>query len=608
MKRTLPFLTLLFMSFTTLKAQDSTTLLKDLIITENRLRAPFSQISRNIDILTQKDIQAAPVNSVAELLNYVAGVDVRQRGVQGIQPDITIRGSTFDQILILINGAKFSDPQSGHHTMNLPVDIQNIERIEILKGPSARIYGQNAYAGAINIVTKQNTERGTSATFQAGDYALLGGNVTSSLPIGNVLQTVSLSYNESKGYRPNSDYKIGNIFYQNQVKLGETKLNFLGGYNQRGFGASGFYNSTNTSNEREYIQTNFVSADMPFQIGALKLIPRLTWRRGQDNYFFNFLNDSTQRATQNFTLTQVLNGEINGHFDNKLGTTGIGVEYNSIQYFNKRLGDHNRKVFSAFFEHRFKFLNNRIDLTPGLLYANYSDFGSNIFPGIDLGVSITENLKFYSNYGKTFRVPTYTDLYFFNAANKNNPNLQPEKADVYEAGLRFINKNWTVQAAYFSRTSNGLIDRTRNETTEPWTPNNSNSLILRGYEASAIYRFQALNTGHFQLSYVNLHDYEFTKVQKLSRYALDFLTDQFSASFESGIIGKLRQNIRLRYNKRLNQLENYTVVDAKLMWQGEKITIFMQASNLFDTVYTEQNNIPLPLRWFSTGLIYRFKH
>ena len=360
MKSTVQFFTVFSLLCTYLNAQDSTTLLKDIIITENRLQAPFSQISRNIEILTQKDIQAAPVNSVAELLNFVAGVDVRQRGVNGIQPDITIRGSTFDQILVLINGAKLSDPQSGHHTLNLPVDIQNIERIEILKGPSARIYGQNAYAGAVNIVTKQNTEGVTSATFQAGDYRLLGGNITSSLPMKNVLQTVSLYYNESKGYRPNSDYKIGNVFYQNQVKLGGNKLNMLAGYNQRGFGASGFYNSTNTSNEREYIQTSFISADMPFQIGILKLTPRLSWRRGQDNYFFNYLNDSTRKATQNFTLTQVINGDINGHFDNKLGSTGIGVEYNAIQYFNKRLGNHNRKVLSVYFEHRFKFFNNRL--------------------------------------------------------------------------------------------------------------------------------------------------------------------------------------------------------------------------------------------------------
>jgi iron complex outermembrane receptor protein len=128
--------------------------LSDVIITENRMQTPFSESARSMYVITKSQLASLPVQSVAEALTYVPGVDIRQRGPMGIQTDIGIRGGTFDQTLILINGVKVSDPQTGHHSFNLPLNLDNIERIEVLKGQGARIYGQNAFNGAINIITK----------------------------------------------------------------------------------------------------------------------------------------------------------------------------------------------------------------------------------------------------------------------------------------------------------------------------------------------------------------------------------------------------------------------------------------------------------------------
>ena len=588
-------------------AQDSTGIfLKDIIIKENRLETPLAELSKSVEIITKELIQATPLQSVADLLNFIVGVDVRNRGIGGVQGDVSIRGGTFDQTLIIINGIKYSDPQTGHHALNLPLDISNIERIEVLKGPSARVYGQNAFAGAVNIITKVNTESATTVGFQVGDWNTLGARLSVSLPDSMMKQTLSLTYDVSYGYRPNSDFKIGNIFYQNQIGIGDKKLNILGGYTDKSFGASGFYSSGNTSNEREFLKTSLFAADMPLHFGNFHLTPRLSWRRNQDDYYFNYLNDTTRAATHNATLTQVVDAELNSHLNSYFGTTGMSLAFNSSQYFNAGLGNHDRTALTAFAEHRFKF--GAFDITPGVLLANYSDFGTKFFPGVDVGARLSNSFKLYANYGRTFRLPTYTDLYFKNAANNPNPDLKPESANVYEIGAKYLTASFNIQAAYFQRDGQDLIDRTRNDATMPWNPTNVNAISLKGIDASMAYRFKSLNGGTIQAGYLYLHDYTFTKTDNLSKYALDFLTDQLSLSFESGIVGNLRQNVRVRYIKRLSQQEACSVVDAKLIWKAERLNIFAQATNIFNTAYAEQNNIPMPTRWLMTGVSYKFSH
>ncbi len=141
---------------TSINAQNNvdTIKLKEVSIASNRISLPFSKTSRTITLITSEDIVKSSATNVADLLQNVAGIDVRRRGIDGMQSDLYIRGGNFDQTLVLIDGVKMDDAQTGHHSMNAILSLDNIERIEILKGPAARIYGQNAFTGAINIVTK----------------------------------------------------------------------------------------------------------------------------------------------------------------------------------------------------------------------------------------------------------------------------------------------------------------------------------------------------------------------------------------------------------------------------------------------------------------------
>lgn len=574
--------------------------LEDIVIAENRLELPFSALSRSITIITSKDIRLMPVISVAELLNYVSGVDVRQRGAHGVQADISIRGGTFDQSLVLLNGIKLNDPQTGHHSLNLPVDIQQIERIEILKGAGARIYGQNAFAGAINIVTKKSTSPGLQASLRAGSYQLGGISLNATLPGKKVNNMFSFSKDFSEGYRHNTDYDITNFFYQGEMSRREGSYRLLAGYTERRFGANGFYANPNFAEQYEEIQTSLVALDYQTQVERWLIKPRIYWRRNQDLYLFVRNNPSIYR---NMHIGNTTGAEFNASHSNSWGITGAGLEAAQVQLSSNNLGQHQRTVLSAFLEHRFSFFDNRLDLTPGLSFNYFSDFGTRIFPGMDAGWNITQKWKVFVNAGNTYRVPTFTDLYYSDPANAGNPDLEPESAFSWESGIKYQSAKLQIEASWFSRMGRDLIDWTRDADTLKWQPRNFQNLDMSGLDCSMQYYFttksplRSIRLG-YTLIEADLLESEYT----LSRYALNHLRHQFTGGISLGQ-GPLSLNIQGRYNERI-ALEDFTLFDVRLAYKHQTFTLFAEATNLTDEKYTGANLVPMPGRWIRGGLSY----
>lgn len=595
----------------TLSAQQDTLVLMDLpdiIIRENRQEFKFSEASRNMEVITKDQIRAAPVISVAELLHYVAGVDIRQRGAHGVQADVSIRGGTFDQTLILINGIKMTDPQTGHHALNIPVDLDNIERIEVLKGPAARVYGQNAFAGAINIVTKTPSEPYAQFQVQAGQHGLGGVRFSASLPVHGLKQYISVSKDFSQGYRYNTDYDINNLFYQVQHKWAKNELRFLAGYTERRFGANGFYASPLYTDQFESIQTSLSALELTHESGDWTITPRLYWRRNQDEYIFVRRNPSIYR---NFHLGNVAGLETNASKRSRLGVTGLGLDLQGNWLASNNLGLHQRASLAAFAEHRFLFFSGRLDLTPGILFHYFTDFGPFFFPGLDAGLSLNRQIRLFANIGQTYRIPTYTDLYYEDMANTGNPDLKPESALSYEGGIKGNFFGWLFQASYFRRDGRDLIDWTKEQVTDPWKPLNFGNVSMDGLDMSALIdlsilfpRQRFLNRFNLAYTYINadILENEFL----FSRYALDNLRHQLSAGLELRLYRRWFMNTAFRFVDRVNQ-GDFELLDARLYYEGKKFGFFFEGTNLLNVKYVETNQVEMPGRWIRTGVNWRMK-
>lgn len=586
----------------TLRALD----LPNILISDNRLEIKFSEVSRTIEVITKDQIRAAPAISVAELLQYVAGVDVRQRGAHGVQADVSIRGGTFDQTLVLVNGIKMTDPQTGHHALNLPIDIENIERIEVLKGPAARVYGQNAFAGAINIITKTPDEPFAQFQAQAGENGLGGVKFSASMPKGKMRHYISFSKDFSQGYRYNTDYDINNFFYQAERDLGESSLHFMAGYTERAFGANGFYASPNFTQQYEEVQTSLTALELRVRKNDWTITPRLYWRRNQDEYIFVRSNPSLYR---NLHIGNVAGFETHARKRSNWGFTGLGLDVQGNWLVSNNLGERRRASAALFAEHRFVALSGRLDITPGILFHYFSDFGPFFFPGIDAGFDLGRGLRIYGNIGQTYRIPTYTDLYYQDAANVGNPDLQPESALSYEGGLKGSYFGWNFHAAWFRRDGRDLIDWTKEQVTDPWQPRNFGNVSMSGLEATAHFELHNLLPGQrlfhrFFLSYTYIDADILPNEFPFSRYALDNLRHQMQAGLELHLLKRLYLNTAFRFTDRVN-LGGFEVLDARLYYETKKWGCFLEATNLLDEEYTQTNQVIMPGRWIRAGVNWR---
>lgn len=213
------------------------TVLDTLVVSAAKTEQSLLNSNRNVQIISKAEIEKAPINSLAELLDFAMGVDARQRGIFGTQTDLSIRGGSFEQVLVLLNGVRLSDPQTGHHLMNLPVPLSDIERVEILMGGGSYIFGANAFSGAINIITKKAEKNSTRIAIDGGQFNTLNSSLSQSLKGGNWQGSVSGTYNRSNGFKPNTDFEHGNIAAQASMNLDNDIYTIQLTYTDQKFGA-----------------------------------------------------------------------------------------------------------------------------------------------------------------------------------------------------------------------------------------------------------------------------------------------------------------------------------------------------------------------------------
>ena len=578
--------------------------LKEVVITSSRIDLLFKENSRTIQIVTAEDIKKLGVTNVADALQQIAGIDVRRQGVNGMQSDLYIRGGSFDQTLLLIDGIKVDDAQTGHHTMNLALPIEVIKRIEVIKGPAARVFGQNAFTGAINIVTKDVEDNSLMAKVQGGSFGQFIAEATGTVTMKESNHIVHFSKNFSEGYRHNTDFDNTNYVLKSQFNKNKLPIELLTTYSERKFGANGFYGFSSYIDQYEETQASLIGLSTVIKSGNFTLKPRIYWRRNQDLYL---LVRNTPLLYRNLHITNKIAAELNASYQSDLGITGFGVEFSKYYISSNRLGDNQRAIASLFLEHRFQFFNNIFDVTPGISASYFSDFDNQVFPGLDLGVQITDKFRAYGNIGTSYRVPTYTNLYYTSPTTISNPDLNTEEAFSQEVGFKYLSKKFNMSVAFFNRDADNLIDYVRENTTDAWQAKNIQSVNTKGYETHLDYFFSINKLPQkIQLGYSYLDNDVKASEANFSQYSINSMKHQFTSSVQFNFFKGFNTTFAYRYVERTSGM-SYNVYDANLSYRIKAIEFSLFANNIFNAEYIESGMIPMPKGNILFGMKYMFK-
>ena len=592
------FTLFLLLIFNISVSQQDTTNLKEVIVSKSKLEIPFSKNFRTVTVISSNYIKNSPANNVSDLLQEITGIDVRRRGVGGIQGDLYIRGGGFDQTLLLVDGMKMDDIQTGHHTLNMILPLYLIERIEIIKGPAARIFGQNAFNGAINIVTKDVVGEIGKADFRVNEISYGSfeqKNISASTKIitSKVKTLISYSGNRSDGYRHNTDFKKNNYFFKSSIKSNEFPVDIIASFTENKFGANGFYASPSAKEQYEETQASLIGLSTSIKSEKLIISPKLYWRRGQDEYIYIRDNPSVYR---NLHKTNKVSAELSGSYFSNSGVTGFGIDLSIVNISSNNLGEHHRNTVSAYIDHTFKLFDEKLVVSPGISASYFSDMSFHSFPGIDLGYNLSSSFKLYSNIGKTYRIPTYTDLYYSDRTTIGNENLNPESATSTELGFKYDTSNLKITGALFNREAKNIIDYVKENENDLWSAVNIGSLKTTGFELDFRYNFK--NQNYFNLGYTNIKDNNYVTNINFSKYSLNSFKHQLVSKLNLSYLKNISHSIVYKYLERSDN-SNYSVLDSKIIY---KKGLFIYVNNLLDTVYSETNLVPMPGRNFLVGI------
>ena len=596
MKKSLALLFLLF--FNIIISQQDTTDLKEVVVSTTKLEIPFSKNFRTVKIISSDYIKNSPASNVSDLLQEITGIDVRRRGVGGVQGDLYIRGGGFDQTLLLVDGMKMDDAQTGHHTLNMILPLYLIERIEVIKGPAARIFGQNAFNGAINIVTKEikGEKKQIDLSLKEisyGSFEQKNISAVTKIITNKAKSLISFSNNTSDGYRHNTDYKRNNYFVKTSFNLKSSPIDVIASFTENKFGANGFYASPSATEQYEETQASLLGVSTTINSEKLSIKPRLYWRRGQDEYIYIRDNPSVYR---NLHKTNKVSAELSGSYFSNSGVTGFGIDLSTVNISSNNLGEHDRTTVNLFVDHTFKLFDEKLVLSPGIAVSYFSDMSFHSFPGIDLGYNINSNFKLYSNIGKTFRIPTYTDLYYSDRTTIGNENLNPESATSTELGFKYNTSNFKISGAFFNRKAKNIIDYVKENENDLWNAVNIGSLKTTGFELDFRYNFQ--NQNYLNLGYTNIKDNNYVSNINFSKYSLNSLKHHFTSKLNLNYIRNVNHSFVYKYAERSDK-SNYNVLDSKIMY---KKGLFIYVNNILDEVYSETNLVPMPGTSFLVGI------
>ena len=554
---------------------------------------PLSESNRSVQILDTRE-QPLLYNNVTDYLRQDTTLNLQSRAPNGVQADLSIRGTTFEQSLILLNGLRINDPETAHLNLDISVPLNALSRVEVLHGSGSTFYGSDAIGGAVNLITQRppaDTRFSLIAKSGAGNYGSLENHLRADWSSRRISEELAGSRDTSNGFIHNRNYSsnaLSSETWLNLLKPGTTDV--LLATSDRPYGANQFYGNYNS-----WERTKGWFAALQQQLGQ-RTSGSFGYRRHTD--LFVLLLDRPNYYRNNH-ITTAWQGALRRADPLGTNTTlSYGLEANGDGIHSTNLGIHARNQGAGYVNLSLRSLK-RLSLSLGAREQVFSGGDSVFSPNVAGAYSLTGTLRLRGSVGHGYRLPTYLDLYYSDPATIGNPNLKPESSWSYEGGL-----DWTPASAPFTLSATGFhlrlkdgIDYSKYDLSKPWQAVNVANNAYNGAEAS--FRLRLPASEQLQLGY--------TAVQAtspppglISEYAFNYAAQSALIAWSGQLPGQIVARTQLAVVQKTTQ-SPYPLWDIALARNTGRFRPYVRVLNLTDTSYQEIPGVPQQGRTIMAG-------
>jgi iron complex outermembrane receptor protein len=564
---------------------------ESIVVTGAAEPTPLAEADRDVSVLSLPEEQRPLFDSWFGLLQLDAALDLQQRAPGGFQADLSIRGATFGQTLVLLNGMRLNDAQTGHFNLDLPIPLEMASSVEVLKGAGSTLYGSDAIGGVVNVLTQPLETPDVRLIAGVGNFGVNEQHVITSFGGPRFSEELAVARDFSSGFTFDRDYR--NLALSSLTSLtsalGPGSLLFA--YSDRPYGANQFYGDYPSW---ERIKTWFGSLRQ--NLGS-KTEAGFSYRRHTD--LFVLFRDDPQIYTNRHILDS-WQASLRRRDDlPRRASLSYGVEALSESIDSSNLGIHSRMRASAYVFYDLRSAK-RYSLSAGIREEVYGSGQVATSPSLSGAAWLTARVKLRASAGRAFRMPSFTDLYYSDPSNMGNPNLKPESATSYEAGAdAYLRKNLHASLTVFQRRDSNLIDYVRANPTAVWQATNFDKLHFTGGEASAAYQPAAGQT--ISAAFAALRGVSAAPEELESKYVFNYPVYSATAQWSGALPGHLLARTRVGIVRRLGRAP-YAVWDASASYATGRARPFLQLTNITSTVYQDIPGVVMPSRGIVGGL------
>lgn len=570
-------------------AQVLPTVTTDVVVTASTTPVPAATVGRTVTTLTRDDLSRLGLSSIIDGLRLLPGLDPKARGGRDVQTDFSVRGATFGQALILIDGVRLNNTQSGHHNGEVPAPLLGIDRIEVVAGPASAVHGADALGGTVQILTR--TDPHLTAEASLAEFGTVAAQASASGGVLPAAWTISAWGARSDGFMFDRDYGQGGASVRGRLRSG---LIVDARHQRRAFGANGFYGN---SPSKEWTDGTVLSAVWSLSASSWFTQTRLAARRHHDRFRWDIRRPGFAENTHRSDAVDAdvtVSRQQSARLRINVGAGGGGDWIES-----SNLGDHTYGRVYGFAETLWS-PTSRVSIQTGARVDHYSTFGTAWNPSVAISTVVNERVRVRGSVARAFRIPTFTERYYTDPGHRASAALDPEQGWSVDAGVEILAAGWTLGLSPFTRWDEDVIDWVKDLPTDRWRTTNVHNVTTRGVEVSAARRWAAaLVRAHYSWL-----DVAATRAAPISKYVLEYARQSAGVAVSLPTGWRTQLAVTADARDRIDGQE-YVLVGARMTRPVGRVDAYVEGTNLLDRTYREIAGVPMPGRTLGIGLRVR---